>query len=156
MIFGVTGHQRLSRDEGWANIRRRLRTILETTPAPLVGLSSLAVGSDQVFAEEVVRAHGELRVVLPFPGYEDRLAPGYRPAFRALLIEAKSTLVLPRLGSDEESYLAAGTYIVDQSEVLVAVWDGRPAKGVGGTADIVEYARRRGVIVRLVDASRWR
>jgi hypothetical protein len=33
---------------------------------------------------------------------------------------------------------------------LVAVWDGQPAAGKGGTADIVDYARRHGIEVRIV------
>ena len=37
--------------------------------------------------------------------------------------------------------------MVDRSERLVAVWDGKPARGIGGTADIVSYARQKGVPV---------
>jgi hypothetical protein len=33
---------------------------------------------------------------------------------------------------------------------LLAVWDGRPARGVGGTADIVEYARLSRVPVDII------
>jgi hypothetical protein len=32
---------------------------------------------------------------------------------------------------------------VDLSDLLIAVWDGKEAKGKGGTADIVRYARER-------------
>jgi len=32
----------------------------------------------------------------------------------------------------------------------VAVWDGKPARGVGGTADIVSYARQKGVPVAVL------
>jgi hypothetical protein len=39
---------------------------------------------------------------------------------------------------------------VDRSDVLLAVWDGRPARGFGGTGDVVAYARRRGVPVEVV------
>jgi hypothetical protein len=35
--------------------------------------------------------------------------------------------------------------VVDPSDVLVAVWDGEPARRLGGTADVVAYARERGV-----------
>jgi hypothetical protein len=155
VILGVTGHQRLSREEGWSNIRRSVRAIVQAAPTPLVGLSSLAVGADQLFAEEVLRQRGELRVVLPFPGYVDRLSADDRPTFRDLLAAAGATLVLPRLTSDQESYLAAGIHIVDNSDVLIAVWDGHPAKGIGGTADIVEYAKSRGVSIQRVDTSPW-
>lgn len=31
---------------------------------------------------------------------------------------------------------------------LLAVWDGQPARGFGGTADVVRYAQRHGTPVR--------
>jgi hypothetical protein len=39
-----------------------------------------------------------------------------------------------------EQYAAAGRYIVERSDRLLAVWDDEPARGAGGTADMV--ARR--------------
>ena len=50
----------------------------------------------------------------------------------------------------EEAFLAAGTSVVDNCEALIAVWDGKPARGLGGTADIVRYARDSGKAVRIV------
>jgi len=37
--------------------------------------------------------------------------------------------------------MEAGEKIVEEADIVVAVWDGKPAAGLGGTADIVEYAR---------------
>jgi hypothetical protein len=54
---------------------------------------------------------------------------------------------LPFVESTEQAHLAAGQAVVDRSERLVAVWDGKPARGIGGTADIVSYARQKGVPV---------
>ncbi|MGD1058024.1 MAG: DUF4231 domain-containing protein, partial [Solirubrobacteraceae bacterium] len=50
----------------------------------------------------------------------------------------------------EEAYDRAGRYIVDRSDVLIAIWDGREPQGHGGTAEIVEYARQCGVPVLVV------
>jgi hypothetical protein len=44
--------------------------------------------------------------------------------------------------STAESHMAASE--------LLAVWDGQPARGYGGTADVVAHARDRGHRVRLV------
>jgi len=46
------------------------------------------------------------------------------------------------MASDEESYYQAGRWIVDHCDWMVAVWNGLPSRGRGGTADIVAYARR--------------
>ena len=41
----------------------------------------------------------------------------------------------------EEAFLAAGQRVVELSDELLAVWDGKKAAGLGGTADIVGYAK---------------
>jgi hypothetical protein len=47
--------------------------------------------------------------------------------------------------SREDAYERAGRYVVDRSDAIIALWDGEPARGQGGTAAIVAYARKRGV-----------
>jgi hypothetical protein len=42
---------------------------------------------------------------------------------------------------------------VAQSDILLAVWDGQAARGRGGTAEVVDYAIRRGVPVLHLDAA---
>lgn len=42
----------------------------------------------------------------------------------------------------KSAYLNAGTYVVDNCDVLIALWDGQPSRGRGGTAEIVGYAKR--------------
>jgi hypothetical protein len=64
--------------------------------------------------------------------------------------EASLVTVLPAGGSREAAYAQVGHYVVDRSDVLVAVWDGLPARGPGGTAEIVAHARDRGVPLFLV------
>jgi hypothetical protein len=36
-------------------------------------------------------------------------------------------------------YAMAGIYIANQSRILFALWDGKPAQGLGGTAQVVQY-----------------
>lgn len=43
-----------------------------------------------------------------------------------------------------QAYKDVGTYVVDNCDVLIALWDGKPASGKGGTAEIIDYARKRG------------
>lgn len=49
---------------------------------------------------------------------------------------------MPRNGDRAEAYAAAGRYIVDRSDVTIALWDGRRAGGKGGTAEVVYYIRK--------------
>jgi len=155
MILGVTGHQRLSDESAWPWVEQTLRSILAEVPRPLIGLSSLAVGADQLFAELVLEQGGELRALVPFATYEETFTPGPdRDRYRALLERATAAEVLPAQATKEESYLAAGQRVVDFADGLIAVWDGKAAAGLGGTGDVVRYARDTGKDVLHVDPVR--
>ena len=52
---------------------------------------------------------------------------------------------MPDAGDREETYAEAGSFVVDRCDALVAIWDGAPSRGVGGTADAVARARDREV-----------
>ncbi|MEA2691025.1 MAG: hypothetical protein QOJ16_412 [Acidobacteriota bacterium] len=153
MRIGITGHQELHGDFGWDWVEAGMRSLLLEYPPPRVGLTSLAAGADQRFAEVVLELGGTLEVIVPFAGYETRFTQDdARAAYHRLLAAAETVRVLPRVDdSDEASYLAAGRQVVDGADLLIAVWDGRPAGGPGGTADIVAYAEVRGVKVLRID-----
>lgn len=146
--IGITGHQRLPREDDWQWVAAELEAAIAPLKSPLVGITSLAIGADQLFARLIIAAGGDLTAVLPFEGYSEKLDPGDRKEFERLVRLSKRREILTRAGSDQECYLAAGRRVVDLSDSVIAVWDGRPARGLGGTADIVDYAvaRRVGVI----------
>jgi hypothetical protein len=140
---GITGHQSLADPKGWDWVKVELEALLTKLPEPIIGLTCLAVGADSLFAELVLQHQGSIEAVLPFPGYEAKLQGHDWDKHRRLLDRAARVTTLPRQSSDEESYLVAGKNVVDLADLVIAVWDGQPAKGLGGTADIVEYARQR-------------
>ncbi len=43
----------------------------------------------------------------------------------------------------EESFFNASAYVVDKADTMFAAWDGKPAAGHGGTAEIVELALKQ-------------
>jgi hypothetical protein len=148
--IGITGHRGLP-PRTQALITTALRKELEPyAGAELVGVSSLAGGPDQLFARTVLDLGGTLEVVVPAEQYRDGLDPDERKGYDELLAEAKHVERLPFVESTEQAHLAAGQVVVDRSERLVAVWDGKPARGIGGTADIVSYARQKGVPVAVL------
>ncbi len=42
-----------------------------------------------------------------------------------------------------------GLVVVERCDLLLAIWDGHPAHGLGGTADIVAYADGHVEVTRL-------
>ena len=52
------------------------------------------------------------------------------------------------------AYLRCGLRTVDESDVVMAVWDGEPPRGTGGTAEVVAYARTQNKPVILIHPDR--
>lgn len=127
----------------WAWVRKSLRDALVTYSAT-EALSSLAEGTDQLFAEVALELDIPIRAVVPFGSYESFFdKPTVLVNYRRLLGRAHRTdldLHFP----PERAFFEAGKFVVDECQILLAVWDGNPAEGLGGTADIVSYALGRG------------
>jgi hypothetical protein len=116
----------------------------------LVGVSCLAGGPDQLFARAVLDLGGALEVVVPAEHYRDGLEPEEQDGYDELIATAVRIERLSFVESTPEAHLAAGQTIVDRCDLLFAVWDGQPSRGLGGTADTVAYARDRGVPVTVM------
>lgn len=144
MKVGITGHQRLDDPSAWGWVKSTLNNELDALEAPVIAVSSLAIGADQLFASIVVHRGGQIHAVIPFQGYERTFRPQDLDAYRRILSKATVVEIMQTDGTAEDKYLAAGKRIVELAELLIAVWDGMPAKGMGGTADVVTYAIHRG------------
>ncbi|MDR1213866.1 MAG: nucleoside 2-deoxyribosyltransferase [Propionibacteriaceae bacterium] len=147
--LGVTGHQNIplaAREYVVAGIR----DCVGAQPAPLIGYSSLAAGADQLFAREVLAAGGQLIAIIPSQGYEGAFAEDGLRSYQDLLASCTETVTLDFTEPSEEAFMAAGEEVMRRSDVVIAVWDGLPAAGLGGTADAVEYARGLGKTVVVV------
>jgi hypothetical protein len=139
--IGVTGHQSIP-PTVLGYVQRRLEEIVSRFERPITGISSLAAGADQLFADVVRRNGGALRVVVPCRGYESTFEHELdRQRYLSLLEQAAAVEILNHAAPTEEAFLDAGQRVARLSTLLIAIWDGQPAKGMGGTSDIVLYAR---------------
>jgi hypothetical protein len=127
-----------------------IRTTLAEHASDLVGLSCLADGADQIFARAIVDLGGRIEVVIPATRYRDALPEEAHAEYDELLARAVAVHRLPFVESTSESHMAASTLMIDRADELLAVWDGKPARGHGGTADVVARARERGKPVRVI------
>lgn len=143
-VVGVTGHRELPDVEAWVWVRLEIYRYLTRLSMPLLGVTSLAIGADQVFAETVLRIGGQIEAIIPFAGYDRTFRNdaelGKYEELRRRCVHVET---LPPFPTEEEAYLTAGKTVVDRSDLLVAVWDGEAAHGLGGTGDIVDYALKR-------------
>lgn len=143
MRIGITGHRFLDAPDGWAWVEAQFASVLSDLSPPLLGVSCLAVGADQRFAARVDAGGGRILAILPFKDYRRTFDPQEVREYDRLLSRADAE-VLDTPGTDEDAYLAAGRRVVELSDLVLAVWDAQPARGKGGTADVVDYAVQRG------------
>jgi hypothetical protein len=149
-LVGVTGHQNLSPSSRHP-ISEAIKVHLRTCPSAVVGVTSLAGGADQIFADSVLSIGGRIMVVLPCKDYEASFhSADDLNHFKRLLASAESVVRMPFDAPSESAYLAAGKEVAARVNQLLAVWDGQSAKGLGGTADIVSYARQLGKAVAII------
>jgi hypothetical protein len=147
VTLGVTGHRFLAEMEKInAGMEQAVACILAAYPGyKFRVLSSLAEGADRLLAKRLLLLPGaHLWVPLPLPEQEylkDFASPTSQREFNDLLSKAGRVISMPPSKEREQGYLAAGMYVLDHSDVLLAVWDGQSAQGVAGTAGIVAQAR---------------
>jgi hypothetical protein len=122
-------------------------------------ISALAEGPDQWVAQEAMAKDYELQAIIPL-NYNEYLNDFWneedKKSFRKLFRAAAVTMELDgKVGTernkqrkvDSRSYESVGRAILRQSDLLIAVWDGEPAKGKGGTGQVVYEALQYGIPV---------
>lgn len=149
--IGFSGHQGLPPATAEL-VDRGIRDYLDGhTGSYLVAVTMLGPDADQLFARAVLDVGGYLYLVVPAAKYRDSFEDEQaRHGYDELAARRSYLERLEYVESTEEAHMAGGRTVVDNSDVLVAVWDGQPARGHGGTADVVAYARDRGVPVEVI------
>jgi len=154
-VAGFSGHRQLIDPAAAARaITLALETLRRECPGEWLGLSSIATGSDQLFVQQLVKLGISWHAILPLPRAEFQrdFAPEDWANVERMLTRAEHLRIINANGSREDAYLDCGLETVDGSDVLIAFWDGQPAHGKGGTADVVEYALSTGKPVLILDA----
>jgi hypothetical protein len=129
-----------------------------TAAAELVVVSSLAEGADRIVAAAGLAAGFKLQAVLPFKRNEyarDFETPTSRAAFVRLLDRASAVIELDGDGDERpRAYEAAGLRMLATIDLLIAIWDGEVAAGIGGTAEIVDRAISDGIVVVWIEPAK--
>ena len=149
LFVAVTGHRAVADPDAVTAVAARARRhILDRYPhRHVVILSAFAEGADRlVLAPWLVDPGIELVALLPMPRAEyvrDFLGDDSRTEFDRLMARAAHVIELPGRRAGGAAYEAVGRALVTACDVLVAVWDGEPPRGPGGTGAVVAEGRKR-------------
>jgi hypothetical protein len=184
-VIGVTGHRDLHiedlhglRREVYGIIERLKRDYLSgrsgsaTNETPIIILSDLAEGADQLVVQVALGMGARLIAPMPMPldlyrqEFQRSLNPGALADFEDLRARAFSTPVVPFTPGNSrasvqknpdkrrEQYRAARIFIARHCHVLISLWDGHDEEEfhrqnpVGSTAETVNF-RRRGLALSI-------
>lgn len=157
LVIGVTGHRDLRADARpaiAAQVREILLYFKTSYPStPLVVLSPLAEGADRLVAEVALETAIGAKLIAPLPMQREIYERDFdtadsRAEFDRLLGAAAHKLELPtppgvgefqlqnQLAARQEQYAAVGDFVARHCQVLIALWDGKPAQR-GGTGEVV-------------------
>jgi hypothetical protein len=155
-VIGVSGHREF-RDEELVSrgVDSALDRIAPDRAGDLTIVSPLAEGADRLVVKRAW-ARGPAGLIAPLPlerndYLEDFPSPESKAEFLAMLARADRVVTLP---AAESRYTAVGHWVLDHSEVLLALWDGKPAESDAGTGAVVSLARARRMPIAWVLAPR--
>jgi hypothetical protein len=158
---GVAGHRTL---ENAPRLLTRVQDVLKTldglfqgSPHTYVVMSQLAEGADRLVTRAVLDwpesagpdVAASCHVLIPMPKKDffktfcEKTRDESVKEFQSFLDAGATQEQLPGAPTNEEAYEIAGRLMVDRCHLVIAIWDGNPPKGRGGTAEVIEYARKQ-------------
>ena len=158
ITIGVTGHRNIHAD-AIEHISEQLKQLFshfkqQFPETPLLILSPLAEGADQLVAQIALEMQLDIIAVLPMEKseYQKDFAnsainsdenTAIKQSFNDLLGKAaysKTLIDFDPIEHRDLCYANVGKWIVDQSDIVIALWDGNLETLTGGTGEVVNYA----------------
>ncbi|QOR61224.1 hypothetical protein ACM66Z_07125 [Sulfurovum sp. ST-21] len=173
LYVGVSGHRDLKKskmDDYKEEVKSILMKLIRENPdREVIVVSPLADGADRLAVYAAKELELRYEVLLPMPSYlyEKDFSLESLQEYKALTMTAmdKPTVIPLCEGCTEENiskygeyrdkqYLKTGEEIVDRSNMMLFLWDGKPSGGTGGTGDIVVYTEQKDKSFFIVECER--
>ena len=145
LIFGAAGHRDIpivGREEMEACVRGELIRYQQKFPhTPLILLSQLSPGADRLLAAWATRPESTVKLTIVEVEGRSASTDDPDPMLEDLRKRAKEVIVLR--SPDGASLRHGGAFIARQSQVLLALWDGRDTPE-SHTAQVIRWQREGG------------
>jgi len=158
-VLGFAGHRTVKNTDLLREaILREIRAHKQIHGANSICYSSAAAGADLVFLDAAKSLGCKIWVILPFPA--DRFARDFESsaewdtASALMQCAAWHGTLTPDPGEvpAENEYQFAARRILRLAGHMLFYWDGRPARGPGGTAETIDDSKRENIPFRIIDA----
>ncbi len=150
LSIGITGHRALRQIQP---IKTGIHQILikidhEFQEKEWQIFSLLAEGADRLVVHSTLEYKPSARLIIPLPFsipeyINDFSSQESKNEFYQLFDLAYEVIEPEPVSTRDSAYLSAGIQMLDRANVLVALWDGKSAKKIGGTGNLVDLARQR-------------
>lgn len=110
-------------------------------------ISGMALGVDQYAANVCVQLGIPFVAAVPFIGQEKMWPAQSQKLYNSLLKKASEVVIVSEGGYSPAKMQVRNEWMVDNSDQVIAVWDGTP----GGTANCVAYAKKIKKLIYLID-----
>ena len=120
-------------------------------------LTGMALGTDMIAAEEVLRLKQELYpqisliAVIPCSGQSDKWSDESKKRYDNIISRASHVIRLSERPYFNGCMQARNRFLVEHSTLLIGVYDGT----AGGTRSTIDMAEKRGNAVAIIDPSRF-
>ncbi len=149
--IGITGHRDFIQTETHSNLLKAFfKKLLEDyKDSPIVLYTPLAEGADRfvanIFLSFKEDYKSRIKLYVPLPNKKDNYINEFnnssKEEFNNLFSKADKTFSVQNYHDNKNEYLNVGKFIVDSSNILIAIWNGLDNGKVGGTSDIVNYKK---------------
>lgn len=158
----ITGHRKLLKPKDVRDHIHYSLLYFQSLYKELEAITAMASGSDTIFAEEALKLGIPVKAIFPFSEteYEKDFSPEEWQRVQTVIANEKCELKIVNQLTDfsdeakKDAYFAIGVLLVDKADIVLAVWDGLPPGGKGGTADMVRYAKEKGKELHVIKGLR--
>jgi hypothetical protein len=169
-IIGVTGHRALPKGEKLIALKDKINIQMFALKTKHPNhhfhiLTALADGADRLVLDcalNVLKASFDIILPMPEEYYLDDFEKNsntpyvgredffkWKKLARFVMevpLRFATSKDLPMGGEPRNlQYALAGAYVAERSDQLIAIWNGKPARGTGGTGEVVEWAKANAV-----------
>jgi len=145
--IGAIGHRFFYDDHTTEFVTKQCISILQQAKESyenVVAISAIAEGADMLFAEVASLLDIPLEIVRPFQDYiTDFKTAHAKNRYLNLRKTARKEIKLLHTKRSEDAYFEAMQWVIQESDMSIAVWDGRENAGKASTASTVKELIRK-------------